>query len=79
MDSESCKEIQIHINFRGTLLLKIPLETLQKEREYTYLWIASKGGDCIRINELDVFLSSVETNGCRSRISKRKSCGCIRP
>jgi hypothetical protein len=79
MGRESCAEIQININFWETLLLKIPLETLQKEREYTNPRVASKDGDFIRINELDVFLSSVEMNRCLSRISKRKSCSCIRP
>jgi hypothetical protein len=55
MDRESCAEIQINVNFWETLLLKIPLETLLRKREDKYPRVASKGGDFIRINELDVF------------------------
>lgn len=58
MDRESCAEIQISVNFFETLLLKIPLETLLSKREDTYPWVDYKGGDFIRINELDVFFFS---------------------
>jgi hypothetical protein len=58
MERESCAEIQINVNFWETLLLKIPLETLLRKREDTYPWVDSKGGDFIRINELDVFFFS---------------------
>jgi len=58
MGRESCAEIQIHVNFWETLLLKILLETLLRKREDTYPRVAYKVGDFIGINELDVFFFS---------------------
>ena len=58
MDRKCCAEIQINVNFWETLLLKLPLETLLRKREVTYPRVASKGGDFIRINELDIFFFS---------------------
>jgi len=41
--------------FWETLLLKTAFESLLQKREDTYPRVASKGGDFIRINEVDVF------------------------